>query len=51
MKKNDIALIRTKKEILFSTFIRPACLETSLSDQSTNVQLDVAGWGSTLAES
>lgn len=51
MKKNDIALIRTKKEILFSTFIRPACLETSLSDQSGSVQLDVAGWGSTLAES
>lgn len=49
-KKNDIALIRLLKEIPISSHIRPACLETSLQDLSEDLELDVAGWGSTSAE-
>lgn len=50
LKKNDIALIRTRKEIIFSSFARPACLETNMQDLDTDVQLDIAGWGSSSAE-
>lgn len=50
LKKNDIALIRTRKEFIFSSSARPACLETNMQDLDTDVQLDIAGWGSSSAE-
>lgn len=49
--KNDIALIRLKEEILFSFDVRPACLNTEISDEDTDAILYVIGWGSTSAYS
>lgn len=44
-KRNDIALLRLKRTIPFSDNVKPACLQTSLRDEPTNVELIVTGWG------
>lgn len=31
--------------VYFSEFIRPACLQTYLKDESPNVELAIVGWG------
>lgn len=49
--ENDIALLRLKKEILFTFDIRPACLLVDSADQRSDVKLFVTGWGSISAES
>lgn len=49
-KKNDIALIQLTQLILFSSRMRPACLELYLWDLYSDVYLNVTGWGSTSAE-
>lgn len=48
-KKNDIALIRLSERIDFG-FVLPACLQTDLRDESPDVKLIVAGWGTTSPE-
>ncbi|XP_031632051.1 uncharacterized protein LOC116346252 [Contarinia nasturtii] len=49
-KVNDIALIRVRHEIIFSEYIRPACLQIDLRDEPPHVKLTVTGWGSTSTE-
>ncbi|XP_031621981.1 serine protease Hayan-like [Contarinia nasturtii] len=49
-KVNDIALIRVKNTIQFSSYIRPACLQTNLHDIPSDVKLTVIGWATTSAE-
>lgn len=44
-KKNNIALIRLAKRIWFTHFIRPACLQTDLTDADFDVAFTLAGWG------
>lgn len=44
-KMNDIALIELVKPVFFSESIRPACLQTYLSDENSNTDLTVTGWG------
>lgn len=39
------------RNITFSSSIRPACLQTNLRDERSNVKLIVTGWGSTSTES
>lgn len=46
-KKDDIALIRLTQSIAFTRDVRPACLETDPSDISSDVKLNVTGWGTT----
>ncbi|XP_031623295.1 ankyrin-1-like isoform X2 [Contarinia nasturtii] len=46
-KKNDIALIRVAKPILFTDYIMPACLELDSNDMDIDIPLIVTGWGST----
>lgn len=48
--ENDIALIRLRKQIVFTFDKRPACLHSDLSDLNSNVSLFATGWGSTSAE-
>lgn len=50
-KKNDIALLKISKKMEFTPHVRPACLETNLDDQDTNIELYVSGWGTTKANS
>lgn len=49
--QNDIALIQTREEIVFTFDIRPAYIQLNLYDVSSDVDLFVIGWGSTAAES
>lgn len=49
-KKNDIALLRLTRRIIFAPNIRPACLEMELRDHLRHVELNVTGWGTTSAE-
>lgn len=44
-KINDIALIELVLPVYFSETIRPACLQTYLRDENTNMDLAIAGWG------
>ncbi|XP_031631877.1 serine/threonine-protein phosphatase 6 regulatory ankyrin repeat subunit C-like [Contarinia nasturtii] len=44
-KQNDIALIRVKNKITFSSYIMPACLQTDLRDEPSDTKLIVTGWG------
>lgn len=50
-KKDDIALIRLKKDIRFTVDIVPACLQNDLRDEDPSVKLIVTGWGITSLES
>ncbi|XP_031624470.1 phenoloxidase-activating factor 3-like [Contarinia nasturtii] len=43
-KVNDIALIRVKNTIQFSSYIGPACLQTNLDDIPSDVKLTVTSW-------
>ncbi|XP_031635439.1 serine protease persephone-like [Contarinia nasturtii] len=49
-KVNDIALIRVKNRIQFSSYIKPACLQTNLDDIPSDVKLTVTGWDTTSPE-
>lgn len=44
-------MLRVTKPIQFTFDIMPACLQTDLSDEKSNVELFVTGWGSTSAAS
>lgn len=44
-KKNDIALILVAKRIWFTNFIRPACLQTDLTNADFNTAFTLTGWG------
>lgn len=48
--KNDIALIRLLEKIYFSDLISPACLQTDLHDEKTDVKMIVTGWGKISSE-
>lgn len=50
-KRNDIALLRLKRAIPFSDNVRPACLQTDVRDEPSNVALIVTGWGIISAKS
>lgn len=43
-KKNDIALIRLRKEISITEDISPACLQTDLRDEEPDAPLILIGW-------
>lgn len=42
--ENDVALLRLAKRIHFSKSIRPACLETDISDVNPNKTLNRVAW-------
>ncbi|KPJ17584.1 Transmembrane protease serine 2 [Papilio machaon] len=44
-KKNDIALIKVHTRVVFSDFIRPACLTFPGSKENEYTACTVAGWG------
>lgn len=44
-KTSDLALIELVKPVYFDESVRPACLQTYLSDEHPNADLIVAGWG------
>jgi len=44
---NDIALLRLEKEVEFSPSVVPACLPTDKTQQYTNWEAVVSGWGTT----
>lgn len=44
-KTNDIALLELVNPVYFSEFLRPACLQTYLSDENPNTNLTTTGWG------
>ncbi|XP_031632766.1 serine protease persephone-like isoform X2 [Contarinia nasturtii] len=46
-KVHDLALIQVQKTIPFSKYIKPACLQTNLRDESSDVKLTVTGYGTT----
>lgn len=49
-RPDDIAIIRLKQKVQFTTFIRPICLPHSQPLQNRNydnVDLTVTGWGKT----
>lgn len=46
-RKNDIALVRVAKRILFTNRMRPACLQTDLNDENIDEKLIITGWGRT----
>lgn len=49
-RKNDIALVRVARQILFTNRMRPACLQTDLNDEKTDQKLIITGWGRTSPE-
>ncbi|KAJ3654561.1 hypothetical protein Zmor_013740 [Zophobas morio] len=46
-RHNDLALIKLKREIQFSDFIKPICLPSRAERPRTGDRLVVAGWGRT----
>lgn len=42
---NDIALLRLRQKIAFSSVISPACLHLDRNELSRNTQMIVTGWG------
>lgn len=50
-KRNDIALIKVRKTIPFSSNIKPACLQTDVRDEPSDVNLIITGWGIISAKS
>lgn len=47
LRYHDIALIKLRQNVEFSTFIRPACLNSDLKDVDSDIPLVVIGWGVT----
>ncbi|XP_055910687.1 uncharacterized protein LOC129945051 [Eupeodes corollae] len=47
LRYHDIALIRLRKDVELSPFIRPACLYTDSKDIDSSTPLVVIGWGVT----
>lgn len=50
-KRNDIALVRMTNRVSFSPYVIPACINTQMRDEASDVKLSVTGWGLTSAES
>lgn len=46
MEANDIALIGLQQKIYFTNNVAPACLQTDLPDERTDVKLIAIGWKS-----
>lgn len=45
--KNDISLLRLREKIVFSSTIKPACLQVERKEEAADVELTVTGWGAT----
>lgn len=46
-KPNDVALLKTVRQLKWSQNLRPACLPISLSEDFSGISATVAGWGFT----
>ncbi|CAK1587157.1 unnamed protein product [Parnassius mnemosyne] len=46
-KSNDVALLKTLRQLIWTSELRPACLPQASSSDFSGVQATVAGWGFT----
>lgn len=46
-KINDVALLKTARQLKWSSDLRPACLPQALASDFSGIRATVAGWGFT----
>lgn len=46
-KSNDVALLKTARQLKWTNDLRPACLPQPIAEDFSGVQATVAGWGFT----